>query len=257
MVFDCNCHIVRKRSQGGVTAEDLMALLREGGIEKACIMPMAVSTDEDETRRLNDFIQTEAIGYRAIEGFCSVNPHMSTAVEEVDRGLRELGLKGLCVDPEAQKFHFTDDEFWTILEVVAAQDVPVFCMTSESDYFDTGEINETVMGFPKVSFVFSQMGLPNPDAMFSRVMNEKNVYFETSKAPIAYIKSAIEEYGAEKVVFGSGFRGEDYPTHEIGKIQDLDLDEKEETKILGENFEELIGPSVKAPGFLKRLPFFK
>lgn len=257
MIFDCNCRIVRKRSQEGATAEDLLVFLDEQGIDKVCIMPIAVSTDEDETRRLNDFTQTEAIGYRAMEGFCSVNPHMGTAVEEVDRGLRELGLKGLYVDPHIQKFHFTDDEFWTILEVVAAQDVPVFCKTTDSEYFDTSEINETVMGFPKVSFIFSQMGLPDPDARFSRVMNEKNVYFETSRAPISYIRSAIEEYGAHKVIFGSGQDGSTYPAHEIGKIKDLDLAENDETKIMGVNFEELIGPSLKAPGFLRKLPFFK
>ena len=44
-------------------------------------------------------------------GFASVDPHKPDAVEELDRAVTELGLKGLKIHPQVQAFYPDDPRF--------------------------------------------------------------------------------------------------------------------------------------------------
>jgi len=260
-----DCHValtLRKRNNPEV--EVLLGAMQAHGIDKAVIVPVCPGTGEEEMVRINDSVHTEAIGYYAIEGFATVNPRSPAAQEELDRAVRELGLKGLSIDPAVQGFRFGDDEFWSLMEVVNSLGVPVFCRSARSEFFVTEEINETVISFPEVPFIFTQMGLESPGGKFSKLFGEGNVYFETSRVPPAYLMEAVKEYGAGRLVFGSGYRGGQYPAEELEKLQAMDISEEEREAVLGGNISRLLGLSPLAEkgrsrlrGILEGLPFFR
>jgi hypothetical protein len=265
VIFDSHIDLT-PRAIKNPELEPLLGAIKDHGTARACIMPVCPSTHEADMVEINDCVQTEALGYHSIEGFATVNPRSPAAQEELDRAVRELGLKGLSIDPSVQGFHFSDDEFWTLMEVVNSLEVPVFCKSARSEFFNTDEINETVISFPKVPFIFSQMGLESPGGEFSKVFGEGNVYFETSRVPAEYIKAAIGEYGPERVIFGSGFNGNEYPAAELEKIKALGLSEGELEMVLGSNFAGLVGIPVnnrrntlggRLSGMVKGLPFFR
>jgi predicted TIM-barrel fold metal-dependent hydrolase len=243
VIFDSHVNLT-PRSKKNPEVDRLLEAMGERGIGKSCIMPVCASTEEAEMVEINDCVRTEVLGYYDIEGFATVNPRSPAAQEELDRAVRELNLKGLSIDPSVQGFHFSDDEFWTLMEVVNTLEVPVFCKSGRSGYFNTDEINETVISFPKVPFIFSQMGLESPEKEFSKVFGEGNVYFETSHVPAEYIKAAVAEYGPERVIFGSGFSGSQYPGEEMEKIKAMGLSEEEMEMVLGSNFAGLVGVQV-------------
>ena len=47
-------------------------------------------------------------------GFASVDPHKPDAIEELDRAITELGLRGLKIHPQVQAFYPDDPRFDTL-----------------------------------------------------------------------------------------------------------------------------------------------
>jgi len=71
------------------------------------------------------------------------------------------------------------------------------------------------------------------------------VYFDTSTASIDAIKWALDNVGAERVIFGSDVSGTREPFHnfpkvELAKLLQMDLDEQSKSKIFAGNIESLI-----------------
>ncbi len=236
------------------TDEDLVNGLKTIGVDKACVLPIA-SANIDKAAKLNDFIKTAMLGYPAIEGFASLNPKSNGAEEEADRVLREKGLRGLVVDA-GQRFDFAGSEFWRVLEVAKVNRAAIFVhgeYLNIDKFFDADDINETLLSFPQLNFIFSLA------RSVGYIVPEPNAYFETAHATREDLAKAMETYGAEKLLYGSDFKYNFYPKGELDKINGLDMSPEEKAGILGGNAAEALrlssskkGNVVEKIGFLKR-----
>lgn len=236
------------------TDDDLAVGLKEAGVDKACVLPIA-NANIDKAARLNDHVKMAMLGYPSIEGFASLNPTSRDAEEEADRVLREKGLRGLVVDP-SQRFEFAGSEFWHILEVVKTNNASVIVHSEymNDKFFDADDINETLMGFPQVNFVFSLA------KSVGYILPEPNAYFETAHATREHLERAMETYGLDKLLYGSDAKYNFYPKGELEKINGLGLVPEDKAKILGRNAAKALKlSSVKKVdlfakiGFLTRL----
>ncbi|MEE8168358.1 MAG: amidohydrolase family protein [Candidatus Hydrothermarchaeales archaeon] len=235
------------------TDEDLAKGMKENAVARACILPIADSSLESAAK-VNNFIRMMMLQHSYIEGFASVDPTSDGAEREVDRVLREEGLKGLVVDPR-QNFDFAGSDFWIVLEVAKALDAVIFVHSeylSGDEYFDAEDVNETLLSFPKLRFVFSI------SKSKGFILPEPNVYVDTAHATKEQLESALEAFGVEKILFGSDFKYNFYPQYEISKIQQLGISEEEKDMILEGNAANILGlPFYKKSDFLDRIPFLK
>ncbi|WP_456475261.1 amidohydrolase family protein [Candidatus Pyrohabitans sp.] len=238
------------------SVEDLLKEMGKHGITRAVLMPVAASTSLREAERLNNLVAKAARGNSALIPFASVNPRCEGAVEELDRAVAELGLRGVKLNANLQDFTFGDDEVWTLFEAVEHLRIPVFIHSGftvgmEKNNFSPEEVNELISSFPRVTFIFAHMGRHRSREDLPSVMPEPNVYLETSHAPGEVILRAIEISGADRIIFGSDFRYNFYPGYEIEKLTALPLNEEERHRIFYANAARLFGIGKK--GFLPSL----
>ncbi|MFC1892214.1 amidohydrolase family protein, partial [Thermodesulfobacteriota bacterium] len=60
-------------------------------------------------------------------GLASVAPQSpDEAVEELERAVKELGLKGLCIQSHARDEYLDDRKYWPIFEMAEKLDVPIY-----------------------------------------------------------------------------------------------------------------------------------
>jgi predicted TIM-barrel fold metal-dependent hydrolase len=246
------------------TPEDLLKGVKGLKIAKACLLPIAVAFNPET--KLNNFISTTMRENPEMEGFASVNPNSPSAGEELERAVLDLGLRGLVLDPNNQKFKFSDDSLWYLLEKVKELEVPVavhsdYSPETEALFFDPEEVNETIISFPDVTFIFPHMGRHRGKEDSPSIYPEENVLYDTSHSSASIVEEAVEGLGAEKIVYGSDFKYNFYPHYEIDKIQNLRVSKEEKEKILGENMARILklptkkerGLGQKVSDFLKRL----
>ncbi len=222
---------------------------------RGCLIPKPESFNDVDIENLNNLIKQEISGRDEITCFASVNPE--NGVPEVDRAVRELGFKGLALDTEAN-FKFSHDAIWRLFEEIHELDVPVF-IHSEPDRinFDLDEVNEAIISFPDVNFIFAHLGIRKGED-FIRIVPETNAFFETSNISGDFITETLENITCDRLVFGSNAEKE-YPLEEIHKINSLPISEDDKHKILFSNMADILdlklpedNPKEKFGSFVSR-----
>jgi hypothetical protein len=245
------------------TREDLYRGMREFGIGIAVLMPVAISPDPSAAAKLNDFFGALADRKR-LYAFASVNPLHSDAMDELDRAVQRWRMKGLKLHPNLQKFRLSDNRLWRVLETVKDLSIPVmvhsgFSPRIQETYFHPEEADDMVSSFPDVTFIFAHMGRMEKEEDFPTVSMAPNVYFDTSLSPTSVIEEYIKSFGTERLLYGSNFKYNRYPAHELAKVQELKISSEERADILGRTASRLMGIPYKRKrkeGLLGRLPFF-
>ncbi len=210
--------------------------VKEKNLFWGCFIPRPESFNEADIERLNDLSRERVFGREEIIGFAAVNPEAGEI--ELDRAIRELGFKGLALDT-ASNFSFSRDEVWRLLEQVQELDIPVFIHSEPyKSSFDVDEVNEVVISFPEINFIFAHLGIREGED-FIRIVPERNVFFETSGVGSDLLTRALETIPSERLVFGSNAEGK-YPQEEIDKINSLPIAEEDKQKIFFSNMAELL-----------------
>ncbi len=221
-------------------------------IFRACLIPEPITKEEEEIGRINADISSQE-SFRIL-GFCTVNPE--NGISQLDRGIRELGLKGVVLDASTG-IDFSKDEVWRLFEEISELRIPVMIHSEpEIRGFDVEEANEIAISFPEVSIVFSHFGMSLKEE-FSRVVPEHNVYYETSGVYPEILNRSLERVPIQNIVFGSNSR-EAFISEEVEKILSLPLSQEDKEKILYRNAARILGielPEEKKSrfGLIKRI----
>jgi uncharacterized protein len=146
---------------------------------------------------------------------------------------RELCLRGL-------KLHGHPGP--EILDVVAELSIPIIYHPRRVALFD-----EIARAYPSIDFIMAHLGSDlSADwrehvAAIEMARRYPNVYLDTGAVVLTrYIEQAIQDLGADKVIFGSDEPEVDCRL-EIYKIRMLKLPKPEEELILGGNMRRLLG----------------
>lgn len=221
-------------------------------IFRACLIPEPISREEEEIEKINAEISFQE-SFRIL-GFCIVNPEYG--ISQLDRGIRELGLKGVVLDASTG-IDFSRDEVWRLFEEIAELRIPVLIHSEpEIRGFDVEEANEIAISFPEVNIVFSHFGMSLKED-FSRVVPEHNVYYETSGVYPEILMRSLERVPLQNIVFGSNSR-EAFISEEVEKILSLPLTQEDREKILYRNAARILGieiPEEKKSrlGFIRKI----
>ena len=138
------------------------------------------------------------------------------------------------------RYNYDDPGCREILKAIKDLELPVLI---EEEHGDTIRF---IKENPELRIIIPHMG--NLNGGYDRMdifFDNPNVYFDTGVAAQDAIKRALDNVGAERVIFGSDVSGTRTPFFnftkvELAKMLQLDLDEESKSRIFAGNIESLI-----------------
>ncbi len=193
----------------------------------AVIFSVDAETEAGDRADPNDYVAEMARQHPDVFiGFCTVDPHKGAkAVRELERSVRELGLKGLKLHPIHQGFCPDAKESAPLFKKCQELGVPVIL---HSGYAAAGagspggggfrlsysrpipHIDNLAAEFPDLTIIMAHPGWPWVEEQIAVALHKANVYIDLSGWAPKYIpERLVQEANArlrDKVLFGS-----DYP----------------------------------------------
>ena len=230
------------------------------GIEKAVLLPIDCRRARKDAVSSNEQVAELCRRSKRFVGFASVDPLKKGAARELENAVKNLGLKGLKLDPALQDFRPNNRKVFPVYEAAASLGIPLLVHTGMSWAPETplarGNpllMEEPIREFPRLNFVLAHWGWPWVWEATALALKYPNVYLDTSclyyDSPKEFFHfvfsrqiptTVIERSLRNKVVFGSN-----YPRVEIKNmvhaLKSLALTEGCLNKILRENAERLLG----------------
>ena len=203
MTIDCYCTLGVDREYD-LTAEKLLAALDEAGVDRAVIAP----TDRHiavNNREGNDHLLTVARQYAGrFIASCSVNPwYGKEAVAELKRVIAG-GARMLILHPYVQGFIANDELVWPILDVAAAERMPVYFHVGPYGSSTPFQVMSLANRYRGVDFIIGHCGAT--DFWYDVVAatrSAENCYVESSLARPFIFSNFVKQLDSSKGIMGS------------------------------------------------------
>ena len=184
---------------------------------------------------------------------------MEAAVEEVERAVTDLGLRGLKLHPIHQAFHPNDERFYSLYRKCVDLGVPVLIHTG---FAAAGlgmpgggglklkygapipGVDDVAADFPDLTIVMAHPAWPWVEEQIAVALHKPNVYIDLSGwAPRFIPEALVRETNTrlqDKVLFGSDFP---YltPDRWLKGFEGLPIDDEVRPKVLVENARRVLG----------------
>lgn len=201
-------------------------------VSSAATTPMQVSS-------INNFIAAQCAEYPQFIGFGTLHPDMQGCEEEVAR-LKELGLKGVKLHPDFQRFCIDDEKALTLYRACAKAKVPILFHTGDKRYNFSSPLSlaSAMNKVPDMVCIAAHFGGYSEWDKVVPALNRDNVYFDTSSTlfemPPEKAKEMIEILGEDKFFFATDFPMWDH-IGELARFNKIDLTEAQREKIFSLN----------------------
>lgn len=227
----------------------------------AVIFSVDAETETGDLPDPNNYVAETVAAYPdVLMGFCTVDPRKGgAAVEELERSITDLGLRGLKLHPIHQGFFPDDPAFTPLFSKAEELSIPVLM---HSGYAAAGANTPGGGGFqlaysrpiphvdslaahhPGLTIIMAHPAWPWIDEQIAVALHKSNVYIDLSGWAPRYIPGAlIREAGSrlrKKVLFGS-----DYPYISpvtwLEQFEQVDIRDEARPLILRENAAAILG----------------
>ncbi len=263
-IIDAHCHIYPERiaakavdmtgkfyespAAGTGVVENLLALGESAGYDGYVVQ--SVASTPHHVGSINHFIADAVRDNPRLTGLGTLHPDtvdMKSAMEEIVA----LGLHGVKLHPDMQKFPIDDQRAYPIYELCEGQGMPILIHMGDPryDFSHPDRLHRVMLDFPDLVVVGAHMGgWDNWDYACERLAGHKNLYVDSSSSiaaagkhhglvpEIVYLDSdhaarLIRAWGTDKVLYGT-----DYPMWsleaDIEAFFALDLTDAERCAIL-------------------------
>ncbi len=258
-ILDAHCHIYPdKIAEKAVQSvgefyhlkmrmDGTVAHLLEAG-EKAGItnfLVHSVSTTPHQVKSINEFISAQVNAYPdKLTGFGTLHPDSDTIEADVEH-LLELGLQGVKLHPDFQRFAIDSEKSVAMCRLFAGK-LPLLIHAGDPRYeFSNPEnILHFIEQVPDMVVIAAHFGGWNNWQKAAEMLpGAENLYVDSSSSFYHMAKEeairTIEAFGTDKVLFGS-----DYPMwnsgDELAYLRSLGLPEADERRILWENAQGIL-----------------
>ncbi len=264
-LVDSHCHIypdkIAQRAVAGTSnfyefaaAGDgtLGGLLQNGdlaGIHHFIVQ--SVATTPKQVSSINEFIaRAVEEGQGRLTGLGTLHPDSEDIAADL-RHLRALGLKGVKLHPDIQRFKIDDYRCLKIYELCEQEGLPILMHTGDSryDFSNPNRLLPVLQIYTGLTVIGAHLGGWSVwDEATETLAGLPNLYVDCSSCmpfmPSEKVRTVIRRYGAERVLFGS-----DYPMflpdRELTAFMALGLTEEENRLILHDNACRLYGIEPK------------
>jgi uncharacterized protein len=225
------------------TVSTLLELDDKSGIDTSIVH--SVATVPQQVEAINDFIAlTVRQNPDRLIGFATIHPGYDSIEKEIER-IISLGLRGIKIHPDFQKFNLDSTEALKIYEVIEGR-LPILVHNGDFryEYSKAKRMASVVKRFPKLEVICAHFGGWSEWEESADILEGHNVKVDTSSSLYALTpeqaRKLIDKYGVDNVLFGT-----DYPMwgpeNELEFFNNIDLSSEEREKILHGNAERLFG----------------
>ncbi|MDJ0270159.1 MAG: amidohydrolase family protein [Aigarchaeota archaeon] len=242
------------------TLEDMLRDYSETGVEKLVLLPIDASKVTGEPGDTNDaFAKLQEMNPERIISFATVDPLSPRgAVREIERAVKDLGLRGLKLHPQIQCFYPDDERAYPLYEACEDLGIPVLFHTGitgvgagmdggygiKLDYGRPIYLDKVAADFPRLKIVMAHFGWPWHEEALAIALHKANVFIDLSAWAPKYIPEIVIKYAdtllSDKMLFGT-----DYPMLSprrwLDEFRQLKLRQESREKILRKNAERLLG----------------
>ena len=206
----------------------------------------SVATTPKQVRSINEFISSEVKAHPGLlTGFGTLHPDSDDIQGDFDH-LIDLGLKGVKLHPDFQRFALNEERAYALGEVINEGNVPlmVHCGDFRYNYSNPEQLKPFLEKFPDLLVIGAHFaGWSVWQEATEKLAGTPNLVVDLSSSlydlsPETAVK-LIHAYGADKVLWGT-----DYPMweseSEMEYFNKLDLTDEERNMILYENAAKIL-----------------
>ena len=190
------------------TAATLMARGREVGITDFVTLPVAIRPDR--VSGINDFIHQQAQQNSCFIPFGTVHAGMTDMNEEVAR-LLDMGMKGIKLHPDCQRFPIDDPRLYPMYEAVRGH-IPVMLHMGDPryDHSHPARLRRVLELFPGLDVIAAHFGGYSMYETARELLQDTDCVMDISSS-LMFMDEGVAEgyintYGAERLAYGT-----DYP----------------------------------------------
>lgn len=149
-------------------------------------------------------------------GFWGIDPHKKmAAVRETEHAVRELGMKGIAIDPYLAHIPASEARFYPLYAKCCELGCPVFITMAPPpqvpgaiiEYADPRDVDKVARDFPELVIIMSHGGYPFVMEAIYTCLRNANVFMDISeyeRAPMVNVYvEAMNKMIPDKVVFAS------------------------------------------------------
>ena len=223
------------------TEDLLLERGRLAGIERFVVLPVAIRSDR--VRHINDFIQNRAQDNPCFIPFGTVHAAMDGLMEEVER-LLDLGVKGIKMHPDSQRFDIDDSRLFPMYEAISER-IPVMLHMGDKryDYSHPAKLRKVMELFPKLDVIAAHFGGYSMPETARELLQDTSCVMDISSSMMFMAPGEAENYinlyGAERMAFGSDYPMWD-PVHEVEVFLRLNLTNEQKEQIAYKTAERIL-----------------
>lgn len=200
----------------------------------------SVATKPKQVKKINKFIsQTVASNPGKFTGLGTLHPDSEDIKGDIEE-IIELGLKGIKLHPDTQKFAIDEERCHEIYQICSGK-LPILFHAGDKryDYSNPNRLIPILKTYDNLTVIAAHLGGWSIWEQASEQLCEfKNMYVDSCSSlpylPKGKVEEIIRKYGADRVLFGV-----DYPmwnpSEELARFNELKLTEEEKEKILYKN----------------------
>lgn len=196
------------------TPEGFLAEVAGAGLSRAVVVGRHTPTQHLPNDTIHAIVSTSPL----LEGIGSVDPALmgrQTALDEAERAILTLGLKGIDLEPGfgTPARHPDDPVYWPLYELLAALDVPLFLMsgptTPDHRFNDPAPLANVARNFPRLKIAVYHGYWPRVQEIIGVAFRWENVHiipdmYLFQPGTRAYV-DAVNGFLAEQFLFGSSY----------------------------------------------------
>lgn len=227
------------------------ALLKSG--EKAGVLRYfvhSVATTPGQVRKINDFIaESAAQSDGRLIGFATMHPDFPDMEGELDRAL-SLGLKGVKLHPDMQRFAIDDKRVMRLYEAMCLRHMPLVAHTGDAryDYSNPERTARVLKAFPDLKMQCAHFGGYSHWEDVMEKLEGLGAYTDTSSSLFALSAEKATEllrfFGADHVMFGSDFPMWD-ASEELRRLDALPLTQDEKRLVLWDSADRFLNTDIR------------
>lgn len=227
------------------TVDDLIEEGGKAGVDRYIVQ--SVATVPKQVTSINNFIAKCVKKYPdKLVGFAAMHPDFEGNIEdELDR-VTKLGLRGVKLHSDFQKFCIDDEKAFPIYKVCEERGLPILFHVGDSryDYSSPERLFNIVKKFPKLVVIGAHFAGWSMWDRGAELFNHSGIYTDCSSSLYAmkpeHAVELIRKIGVHRVMWGT-----DYPMwsakEELERFNRLPLTDRERELVLSENVRRLLG----------------
>jgi len=230
MIIDSHTHIgtipypVGKNRVSDLPGEELVDAMQKYSIDFALVSsiegaefdcegqlapPEKQIPQMESFRRLVKFVRPrgdDQPGRPGLKALLWVKPYTEKVTKDLEKFITKnrQHIAGLKMHPSLSNIRFTDDRFKHYIRLAERYDLPVQVHTENDGLANPAYVYEVAVQFPSVNFVMVHMGLnTGNDEAIHFIRYNNNIYGDTCEVKTENVIKAINEFGSEKIMFGT------------------------------------------------------